>query len=156
MKKLLSLLLILSVMMGLNGCFGAVLKSPPEMIVTCGDVCISVVSDDYTWTGPGKGWKKETVITCAFNSLDIFIVDPKTWNIHEVSYETVSLSFPVKPDEITIQRIQLPASGDYEKVTYSENLTFQLEEGEWFYLITAFWDRNRWSGEASYRFTVSK
>ena len=158
MKKLLCLLLLLSMAMGLCGCSQSVLKSPPEMTVTCGEVSISVVSGDFTLAAPGEVcWRKDTVITCASNPSDIFFVDPELSDIYEVSGHTLSLSFPVKPDEIMVSRIPyLVLDGEYENVAISENLTFPFEDGTWCYLITASWDKTNWSGEASYRIILSK
>lgn len=150
MKKLLCLLLLFSMVMGLCGCSQSVLKSPPEMTLTCGNICVQLFSDDDTWTKKidfdnQLGGKSSGHVV--YRIPDNFIV----------LGDTVTLSFPVMPKKVVVSRIPyLVLDGEYENVDLSDSLSFSIEQGKWEYLITAYWSIEGWSGEATYRFTLSK
>ena len=150
MKKPLCLIFLFSMLLVMTGCFGPVLKSPPEMTLTCGNICVQLSSDDDTWT-------KKTVFDNQLGDKSSGYVVYRIPDNFILLGDTVTLSFPVIPKKVVVSRIPyLVLDGEYENVDLSDSLSFSIEQGKWEYLITAYWSIEGWSGEATYRFTLSK
>lgn len=132
-----------------------VLSDAPDMNVTWEGGMLTIQSGNYSWTAPGENGEMTGLVACGAHPLDGF----REQEFHVVTGDTITLSFPVEPDELLIRRWPGSDMGNVDakgETITPEGLTFPLEAGEWVYEITALWDRDTWSGEASYYLYLSR
>ena len=125
------------------------LEGPPELTVRIGDEEITLEMSSCAWEGPEVDGKKTGFVACGARPMTP--VNPGKYV--DVEGETIVLSFPVMPDEVTVRRWNYSDVGSMNapgKQLDLKELSFSAEPGEWIYEITAKWDRDTWGGEASY------
>ena len=131
------------------------LSVAPELTVKCGEELLQVQSGNCSWEGPAANGKTMAFIACGAHPLDN--ISGQTF--HKVHADTLELSFPAKPDRVTVRRWPGSDLGDTDAPAQSaelEDLTFSLEQGNWVYEITATWERDTWGGTASYHLYIER
>lgn len=136
-----------------------VIEEPPAgedlsvMTVRDGDVEFTVSSGNFSLLRPGDDGKMTGIIACGTHPLDV------SQDYQTVTGDRLILSFAAEPDEITMRRWPGNNVGNVnapgEPVTL-EDLTLPIEKGEWVYEINVVWEKEDWSGEASFHLYISR
>lgn len=132
-----------------------VLEGAPDMTVTWPGGSITVRSGNYSWTSLCPNGEMNSVVACGKHLLDSLDKE----EFHAVTGKKLTLSFPVEPDELVVTRwsgsdtANIDAIG--EQISLSD-LVLSVEPGRWVYEITAVWNRESWSGSASYHLYISR
>ncbi|MCD8341675.1 MAG: hypothetical protein LUC87_05930 [Clostridiales bacterium] len=153
MKKHLTLLLALALLLTLTGC-GSVQTSPPALTVTTeSGASVEAMLGTYSWEyEDGETW-------AGISSDSAHPLYCQEWMPSlNVSGETVTVSAEVAPDSITVQcwstddwnAEDIPDGETLE----TKGLTFTLKgDGDYVYQVTAKWNSARkWNGTACYCF----
>lgn len=120
-------------------------SSPSDLQISCGDTSILSSSGSYTWTLEEADGTGSTVIACGAAPTD----DPERLPLLEASETTVSLTWDIPPETVTV-RCWADADSP-EETAAVENGALCLKSGTYIYEVTAAWER----GTASYAFRVS-
>ena len=159
MKKLLAILLALSCLLGLTACGGEKLEEPPELHIVAEDGTVTATGGSYSWN-----WNIFGGASCGVESD----------SIHPLEYEdlvetlvtdapTVKLELAVAPDTVTAVECWSDEhwGGDYDTPSESAELTsvndtlnIALKPGGYIYVVSAKWDRDKYSGTSRYVFHV--
>ena len=112
-------------------------------------------SGNYSWEGPAVNGKAQCVVACGAHPLDGVPMPEFT----SVSGEWLILSFPVEPDEITIQcwpREDIGRTRAWGTAVEFDGTYLPMEEGDWVFQVVAKWNREDWKGEAEYHLYLSR
>ena len=167
MKKLLSLLLSLALLLSLTACGEksadeAARQTPPTLTVTSANACsVTLKSSSYDWTYP-QGLQSMTVIACGAHPLDetsrdITPVLEMPFTVSAAYFYTVTLDFgDNSPDSVSLRCWPSDAWGSTgmpsETVTAQrqDNGTFRAElpQSDGIFAVDALWD----ASSATYTF----
>ena len=158
MKKLLSLLLPLALLLSLTACGEkstdeAARQTPPTLTVTGANACSTLKSGSYDWTYP-QGLQSMTVIACGAHPLDetsrdITPVLEMPFTVSAAYFYTVTLDFSDNsPDSVSLRCWPSDAWGSTgmssETVTAQrqDNGTFRAElpQSDGIFAVDALWD----------------
>ena len=171
MKKLLSLLLPLALLLSLTACGEksadeAARQTPPTLTVTSANACsVTLKSSSYDWTYP-QGLQSMTVIACGAHPLDencrdITPVLEMPFAVSAAYFYTVTLDFSDNsPDSVSLRCWPSDAWGSTgmspETVTAQrqDNGTFRAElpQSDGIFAVDASWDADDYQGAATYVF----
>ena len=171
MKKLLSLLLPLALVLSLAACGEksadeAARQTPPTLTVTGANACsVTLKSSSYDWTYP-QGLQSMTVIACGAHPLDetsrdITPVLEMPFAVSAAYFYTVTLDFgDNSPDSVSLRCWPSDAWGTTgmpsETVTAQrqDNGTFRAElpQSDGIFAVDASWDADDYQGAATYVF----
>lgn len=170
MKKIICMLLVLSAVYCLTACAAddaesveeitlqtevSILEHAPDLTVQCDGDTFTVMSGNYSWTSRAVSGETGSVIACGSHPLD----NVREREFRQVSGKTVTLSFPVDPDEITVIRWAKSAMGNTDRAGETvklDGMRFPMEDGSWVYQVIAGWSRDAWGGQAEYHLYVTK
>ena len=131
------------------------LPQPPELNVLWDEGSMIAKSGNYSWEGPAVNGKAQCVVACGAHPLDGVPMPEFT----SVSGEWLILSFPVEPDEITIQcwpREDIGRTRAWGTAVEFDGTYLPMEEGDWVFQVVAKWNREDWKGEAEYHLYLSR
>lgn len=154
MKKLVSLLVCLGLCLGmLCGCQGdqpkeGALTQPPELTLSTGRAQALLRSGSYGWEYPTKSGQRVAVVADSMHPLDAqlspVLGDGQATLLWEGPSAPESVSVCCWPEEdlgnVSAESTEVPWEGE----------GFLLKEGGWIYEISAQWEEELGSGNASY------
>ena len=145
MKRFVCMLLTVLCIVGLTGCLGFGMKSPPKLVVKCSDGSVSAILGTYSWQYMNTG-----VTADAIHPLDC-----NSYKILETTDTAAVLEFEKDPDSILnvicwSDTFLSSSDAESEKVDFQDN-TIQLKPGGYIYQVAAEWDTN---GTAYYSFYI--
>ena len=145
MKRFVCMLMMMLCIVGLTGCSGFGMKSPPKLIVKCSDGSVSAVLGTYSWRYMNTGVTADAIHPLDYNN----------YMILETTDTAAVLDFEKDPDSILsviCWSDTFLSSPDAKSETVDfQGDTIQLKPGGYIYEVAAEWDTN---GTAYYSFYI--